>query len=494
LPDGAVVDPPSDVPPVGQRASVAVGPAGGRLALGPVALDVPAGALAADTVLTLVVDDDRSPPGFRAFSPVFRFEPAGLVFARPVEVTLPYGGDRNLATVFWTQPGATTFAAAPTRVDGSLARATVTHFSRGFVGTAAACQDGDCCRRATGKLDVLFVVDDSGSMAEEQATLVSELPRIVRVLATGDRDDDGVQDAPAVADLHVGVVTTNMGVGGFAVPTCGESPLFGDDGVLRTDGSGGGPDCAARYPRVLRYDGTGAPETTAAQLGCLATVGTSGCGFEQQLEAGLKALTPSASPLRFVAGTTGHGDGSNAGFLRDDAALAIVLVTDEEDCSIRTDDPAYADIFNQDSLVYTGDLNLRCFLYREPQTPIRRYVDGLRALKADPSLLVFVPIVGVPTDAVPPGGATAGFDAILADPRMIERVDDRTPSPSTLVPSCDAPGRGVAFPPRRIVETARELERTGAFVALGSVCDERFSRVADTLLAHAGRSLAGVCR
>ncbi|HEV3485648.1 MAG TPA: hypothetical protein VG106_09590, partial [Vicinamibacterales bacterium] len=53
--------------------------------------------------------------------------------------------------------------------------------------------------------------------------------------------------------------------------------------------------------------------------------GTGGCGFEQQLEAVLKALSP-ASPTAwtaagyvaptFFAGSTGHALGANAGFVR----------------------------------------------------------------------------------------------------------------------------------------------------------------------------------
>jgi hypothetical protein len=55
----------------------------------------------------------------------------------------------------------------------------------------------------------------------------------------------------------------------------------------------------------------------ASAFGCLALVGTTGCGFEQQLRAIGAALD----------------NPENAGFLRDDAVLGIVIVTDEDDCS-----------------------------------------------------------------------------------------------------------------------------------------------------------------
>jgi hypothetical protein len=51
-------------------------------------------------------------------------------------------------------------------------------------------------------------------------------------------------------------------------------------------------------------------------------VGTSGPGWEQPLEAGVKM------PLK-----DRMDDGANKGFLRDDALLAVVILTDEDDCS-----------------------------------------------------------------------------------------------------------------------------------------------------------------
>lgn len=60
------------------------------------------------------------------------------------------------------------------------------------------------------KLDLLFAVDNSNSMREEQAGLSAQFAHMVDVLTSGDRDADGVADFPAVADLHLGVVTSDM--------------------------------------------------------------------------------------------------------------------------------------------------------------------------------------------------------------------------------------------------------------------------------------------
>ncbi|MCZ7678023.1 MAG: hypothetical protein M5U28_04290 [Sandaracinaceae bacterium] len=119
---------------------------------------------------------------------------------------------------------------------------------------------------------------------------------MIRVLTSGDFNEDGDLDDPedfrGVRDLHVGVITTDMGTGGFSVPTCSRSD-FGDDGILRTQGRTD-LGCAATYPSILTFttDGGVSPEEFARDVACVSTLGTSGCGFEQPLEAILKALSP----------------------------------------------------------------------------------------------------------------------------------------------------------------------------------------------------------
>jgi len=338
------------------------------------------------------------------------------------------------------------------------------------------------------KVDLLFMVDNSGSMSEEQASLGTELPRLVRVLTTGDRTGDGLtpDDFPPVRSLHLGVVTSDMGVAGFNVATCTRAAMFGDDGLLRAVGNTSLAGCMATYPSFLEYLPGVTPQTPddfGNEFRCVAMAGVSGCGFEQQLEAMLKAVTPATSSTSFFARTRGHGDAENAGFLRDDSVLALVLVSDEEDCSIAE---GAAEIFNVSSTTYTGDLNLRCFLYKEAQYPVQRYIDGFKALRAGrEDLLVFGAIIGVPLDLVSEG--TPNYDAILADPRMVEQVDTSPGSTGLrLVPSCNVPGRGIAFPPRRIVEVAKGF---GTYGAVESICQESFTSAIDGILTKIARTL-----
>jgi len=70
------------------------------------------------------------------------------------------------------------------------------------------------------------------------------------------------------------------------------------------------------------YDGT-----LADAFKCIALLGDKGCGFESQFESVYWALAKALEA----------DDPDNAGFLRPDAILAIVMLTNEDDCSVRND-------------------------------------------------------------------------------------------------------------------------------------------------------------
>lgn len=329
-------------------------------------------------------------------------------------------------------------------------------------------------------LDVLIQMDDSNSVTEEQWRFLSNLPRFVTAVMTGDVDGDRTPDAEPFDSLRVGVVTSDMGTGGFPVPTC-EGSRFGRDGVLSTTGHTQIMGCTDSYPSFLEYSAATSLDDYVRDLGCVGTVGTGGCGFEQPLEATLKALTPRAAtagtapgfePMRFFDETGGHGDGLNAGFLRDDSTLVILMMVVEDDCAAA--DP---DLYNIDSTRYSDDLNLRCHLHGdEALHPVSRYVDGFLQLRRYPNHLVFVPIGGIPADlATVPGeptrwGPLTSDDPAIRDDRMEQRIEPSMPTRFT--PSCNEPGTGLAFAPHRILSTAEGLERAGASVAVGSVCTE----------------------
>jgi hypothetical protein len=162
------------------------------------------------------------------------------------------------------------------------------------------------------KLDVLFVVDDSGSMAEEQQALADAFPALFEAITSFSQD------------YHVGVVSTDV-----------DDPA--KSGKLQGYSGGRFIDASTPNPVAVFQD--------------MAALGTDGSGDEQGRRAAYLALTP---PL-----VTGY----NAGFYREDALLAIVVLSDENDSS--------------------------------GNAPSRNdFITFLNELKGDPSLTSFSAIVG----------------------------------------------------------------------------------------------------
>jgi len=355
------------------------------------------------------------------------------------------------------------------------------------------------------KVDLLLMIDNSNSMTEEQASVVNEVPRIVQVLTSGDRDADGVQDFTPARSLHIGIVDSDMGLGDVTgIATC--DPGFGDDGLMqiraRHPAAGCMADYSGSYPGNV-FDFTVGGGTTPSQfgmdVGCVATLGTDGCGFEFELESPLKAisLVPTGTgdspvnwthagyrPPTFYAGTFGHGSdaATNGAFLRSDSALAIVTINDEDDCS--TPNPQ---IFSPDNPAYnTVDLNLRCHEWASELFPVQRYADGFLGLRSNPGLLIYGAITGVPP-------TLGGMDpaVILTDPAMQEQVNPAMTN--QLLPACSVPGRGVAYPARRMTELAQLLNSAGASSTIQSICSSDFGPAFDEIINIVSMALQGAC-
>ncbi len=340
---------------------------------------------------------------------------------------------------------------------------------------------GPCVPAATA-VDLLVMVDDSNSMAEEQATLAADLPAVIDALARGDSDGDGRRDFMPVADLHVGVVSSDMGTRGYPIASCNDRD-FGDDGILNDVASPDLTGCDPSYPPFLSFRvGTTSIDDFRTDFACVASLGTSGCGLEQQLDAVLKALTPSTSAIRFHMDTTGHGDGANLGFLRPDSVLVVLLVTDEDDCS--ASDGRLFD-FTLGGPYDATHPALRCAFHPEALHPLARYVDGLRALRAEhPERLVFMALGGTPVDS----DGTSIAD-LLGDSRMtpVAAADGMS-----LVPVCST-ARGLAWPARRLAEAALAIDGTESTGLVRSICQDSYAPAFSELLRATVRALAGTC-
>jgi hypothetical protein len=205
------------------------------------------------------------------------------------------------------------------------------------------------------KVDILFMVDDSNSMAPKQNELKLRFPELIKLL-----DNFGAMGHQA--HYHIGVVTSDLGAGsannGCAVGGLG--------GRLQPLGRGHGPTCVPPTGGLnfIDYDqlGGGANNLPTGvslpeEFTCMASVGMGGCGFEHQLESVYKALhdcMPAA-------------DGSypnctipeNMNFLRPDSILAVIWLTDEDDCSA----PVDTDLFDQAKTQYGPRTSFRCSNY-----------------------------------------------------------------------------------------------------------------------------------
>ncbi len=242
-------------------------------------------------------------------------------------------------------------------------------------------------------VDILFLIDDSLSMVEEQASLKANFGRFITVL-------ESIQGG--LPNIHISVVTPNLGtsaIDGTKAAPVGTCVNNGEGGKMRRtmggsaflsdidDGHGG---------RTKNYTGT---LTDAFNL--LAAVGANGCGIEQHLEAVKRAL---------------DNNPENAGFLRPNAFLAVIVVADEDDCSLakstlfegNTGDPTYGDRVNF-KCTHEGiecdtpntDLSVKglrtdCHPKYDSTilTQTDRYVEFLKKLKPDPRDVIVAGILG----------------------------------------------------------------------------------------------------
>lgn len=146
------------------------------------------------------------------------------------------------------------------------------------------------------KVDVLFVMDNSGSMMEEQAALAQNFPTFLSsAIAQG-------------IDFQIGVTTTGVDPSSGGWTTCPGGVQGGEAGRLFP--------VVGTSPRII----TAQTPNPHAVFSNNINVGT--CHWDEKgLEAARLAVT---EPLK---------SGSNAGFVRADAKLALVFVSDEEDYS-----------------------------------------------------------------------------------------------------------------------------------------------------------------
>jgi hypothetical protein len=320
-------------------------------------------------------------------------------------------------------------------------------------------------------VDMLFMIDNSASMDLNQASLIANFPILMQVL----RGFPG-----GLPNLHLAVVTSNLGSGpSFTIPGCTPG---GDGGVFRAPAIT--PTCLGPHDRYIiatngeatkNYDGT-----IEQAFSCIANVGTTGCGFEHQLASAAVAL-----------GMRGAIPAANQGFLRPGAFLAVVFITNEDDCSA----PPDAMVFDPNDTVTWGPLqSYRCNRFGHlcggvrppatgagvvPLTACRSAEDGVlyrvselatffRSLKPDPTMVLV---------------------SSIAAPATPYSVDFGLQTP-TMVHSCVRADGANGDPAVRMEEF---VSRFGPNGTSSSICNDSYAPALNQLGTAIGRALGTLC-
>ncbi|PRQ02135.1 hypothetical protein ENSA5_25940 [Enhygromyxa salina] len=219
-------------------------------------------------------------------------------------------------------------------------------------------------------VDLLFVIDNSGTMGAEQLNLARNFPLLVQQLES--LQSEGVESG---ADVNIMVTTTDYGnplckpfanyepeAGAPVATACrkrldrftglaqinppvyeeactevcespGIEPLNGDL-IIHFDDEG--DNVPPVEPVDINNDGID-DSPVAQALACIGPQGIDGCGYESPLEAMMQALNPLAS---WNCGAPDDPEvcpngGVDRPFMREGAVLAVAIITDEADCSVK---------------------------------------------------------------------------------------------------------------------------------------------------------------
>jgi hypothetical protein len=280
-----------------------------------------------------------------------------------------------------------------------------------------------------------------------------------------------------ITDIHAGVITSSLGSHSSEVLAAPRGLV-----VECTDADSGHPNDHAHLvtrgstlpPGSLfaAYGGAGGTtnldDFTNQVSSLVRGVGEDGCGFEAQLEAVYRFLIDPNPPVNYVLADSGSSSfvpgatdaeilNERKAFLRPDSLVIVVVLTDEDDCSIS--DIGNANVYLaidpvtlENPLIGTvndplgNQPNLRCFHQKQRfgadgMWPVQRYIDGFSKQQLngsngpvdnplyvdatcpagsttctrvrDPRLVIFATLTGVPWQDVTRVGASGRPDGSL---------------------------------------------------------------------------------
>jgi hypothetical protein len=240
------------------------------------------------------------------------------------------------------------------------------------------------------KLDLLMMIDNSISMKDKQHLLADAMLHLVsRLVQPRCLDEQGVvtgkQATPAGVcpagshpeflpfnDIHAAVVTSSLGSHGAAGAKDVCVSADDDDhgqllGIIRPalpnwDQKG---FLAWDPKQMLTPVGIAEPAVFAADLAkTVEAAGDHGCGFESALEGWYRFLVdpeppaavvvPSGASTAVVQGVSAQVLAQRAAFLRSDSVLGVVMLSDENDCSIQ--DEGYGWLIARSAPMYRSTL------------------------------------------------------------------------------------------------------------------------------------------
>jgi hypothetical protein len=380
-------------------------------------------------------------------------------------------------------------------------------------------------QKVNNKIDILFMIDNSSSMTEMQGKLYDQLPNFLGVL----------EMLPTKPDVHVAVVSSDMGAPGDATGSIGCTSK-GDQGQFQSMERGtctsSGLQNGATF---ISDDGAGNTDYMSATgvtdtmgigsvFQCIALLGEKGCGFEHQLASIDRALGADGSD----APTT------NSGFLRDDAYLGIVILTNEDDCSAPTNTQLFSigsGGSNQQNIANAlGPVaNYRCNQFghlcndangnqimpplNQPNgattldltncvsndtssgllTPVQQFVDDIKALKPDPDNQILVAAITAPPDPY-----TVAW---------VPEVNGQNTQPGELWPqvehSCGAAGGDDVNPEATMNPTDMSFGDPGVRISqfvnsfqdsvLASICDASYAKSMTAIATKLGQLITPPC-
>jgi len=230
------------------------------------------------------------------------------------------------------------------------------------------------------KLDLLLMLDNSRSMGDKQGILRVAVPDLVsRLTNPACVDASGTLFPPAapgqacpagqereftpIADIHIGVISSSLGDVGANLWCPGPGfPQYRPDRIDMAHLIGSlprGQEAGLESAFLKWAPGRDAATFNAGVDQMVASVGQTGCGYESQLESWYRFLVD-PFPYRSLVRVTCPGSTSTAlncvqqevdvdnrivldtvllqqraEFLRPDSMLAVVMLTDENDCSVQ---------------------------------------------------------------------------------------------------------------------------------------------------------------